>query len=150
MRNYIAMKLEWIIDELRAELQKQQHIASGAMAASLRIEKDENDYVVTGLNYSYWVNYGRAAGKRPPIAAIANWVNIKGLPKEAVWPIANSIAIKGTPGQPYVVWEEGNKLKRTEFIEDTLTRCNDRITEDLADEWQAIIFEKFKNKILEK
>ena len=150
MRNYTTMKLEWIIDELRAELQKQQHIASGAMAASLRIEKDENDYVVIGLNYSYWVNFGRAAGKRPPIVAIANWVNIKGLPKEAVWPIANSIANKGTPGQPYVIWEEGNKLKRTEFIEDTLTRCKDRITEDLAAEWQGIIFEKFKNKILEK
>ena len=32
----------------------------------------------------------------------------------------------------------------------TLTRCKDRITEDLAAEWQGIIFEKFKNKILEK
>jgi len=140
------MKLEWIIDELRSELQKQQHIASGALAASLRIAKDGNDYVVIGRNYSYWVNFGRRAGSLPPIRAIANWVAIKGLPKEAVWPITKSIAKKGTPGQPYVVWQEGNSLKRTDFVSDTIERCKERIKEDLQQEWKAIIFEKYRKE----
>ena len=141
------MKLTWIIEELRKELQTQQHIASGALAASLRMAKDGDDYIVTGRNYSYWVNFGRRAGSMPPIRAIANWVEIKGLPTEAIWPIAKSIAKKGTPGQPYVFWQEGNSLKRTDFVSDTIERCKERIKDDLQHEWKAIIFEKYRKEV---
>jgi hypothetical protein len=140
------MKLTWIIEELRKELQTQQHIASGALAASLRMAKDGNDYVVIGRHYSYWVNFGRRAGSLPPITAIANWVAIKGLPTEATWPIAKTIAAKGTPGQPYVVWKEGNSIKRTDFVSDTIERCKERIKEELQQEWKAIIFEKYRKE----
>lgn len=46
---------------------------------------------VTGLEYYKYLDFGRKAGSFPPISAISSWANVKGIPQEAVWPIAQNI-----------------------------------------------------------
>jgi hypothetical protein len=64
---------------------------------------DELDYeiydggvrIIDGAGYIYFQEYGRAAGKMPPIEPIRRWIEVKGLDLNA-WGVAKSIAKKGT------------------------------------------------------
>lgn len=60
-------------------------------------QMDGVDLDVTGLEYYKYLDYGRKSGSFPPISAIRSWANVKGIPNEAVWPIANNIFKFGIP-----------------------------------------------------
>jgi len=138
--------LEWIVDELKAELIAQRHVATGASLNSLRITELEegSEWVITGNGSLYWVQYGRRPGAMPPLSAIRAWVAAIGLPQKAAYPIARSIAAKGTPGQPYVVWTEGNSLERKNFIARVIEKNKDRIAAEVGKTVEIRMFEKYK------
>lgn len=143
--------LDFLIPEMQAELAAQQHNATGAASASLDINKDGNDYVITGRGYLYWVNFGRKAGKFPPLDAIRRWVEIKGIASgkavaSVAFLIGRAIMRKGTPGQPYQVWNDGNSLQRKDFITRTIERNNDKIVQIIGQDLQGIVFEKFEQE----
>jgi hypothetical protein len=69
--------------------------ASGKSAKSLRFESGDNFVKVFGSDYFYYQEYGRGAGKRPPISKIKEWIEERGL-KISPWVVANKIGLKGT------------------------------------------------------
>lgn len=140
--------LSWIVDSIRAELIAQRHNATGAGIASIAIEEVEEgkEWVITGANYLYWVNYGRRPGAWPPMAAIRAWVQAIGLPSTAAFPIARSIAAKGTPGQPYVVWTEGNALRRKNFVGQVVEDNKARISQEIGKAFSVRVFEKYRKE----
>lgn len=134
----------YIVEAFRKHLDKQRHIASGVAANSLKVTKEGNDIVVRGAYYLYWVQFGRRPGGVPPLYAIRRWCSFIGLPATAAYPIALNIARKGTPGQPYVRWTEGNSLKRLDFVNDALAEVMPKLKEDIGKDFKVEIFEKFK------
>ena len=137
--------LDFLIPELQAELAKQQHNATGAGSASLVIEKDKEGYIIKGVNYLYWVNFGRKAGKFPPVDVIRRWVEIKGIAsgnaiKSVAFLIGRAIMRQGT-------LPEWGGSKRRDFITDTMLRNNDKITEAVGKDWEGIVFEKFNKEV---
>jgi hypothetical protein len=85
-------------------------IASGKTRAELRreVRVSGNEVTLTIYSTDYWrfADRGRKAGSRPPIAAIQQWVEVKGIEppgKEslsAAFAIAISIAKRGTARPP--------------------------------------------------
>ena len=140
--------MDWIVDEIKAELIAQRHKATGKGLNSIRLEEVEagKEWIIVGANYLYWVNYGRAPGKMPPLAAIRAWVVAIGLPRKAAYPIARVIAMKGVPAKPYVMWKEGNALKRTNFVGEVIEKNKERIVAELTKRVEINIFEKYRNE----
>ena len=140
--------IDFLIPELQAELATQQHNATGTASASLVAERDDEGYLIKGVGYLYWVNYGRKAGKWPPLDVIRRWVELKGIASgkavaSVAFLIGRAIMRKGTPAKPYVAWGDGNSIERKDFITRTILRNNDKIVEAVGKDWEGIVFEKF-------
>ena len=52
------------------------------------------------VRYGYWVEYGRAAGRQPPIGAITGWAKRHGAHP---FLLARAIGRRGTRAQPFVM-----------------------------------------------
>jgi len=69
--------------------------ASGALINSisykLRDTADIIQYQLISNDYLQWVDEGRRPGSYPPMRAISDWVRVKGISKDAVFPIMRSI-----------------------------------------------------------
>lgn len=76
--------------------------ASGDLAKSIRYEVKGNTIEVYGLDYIYFLEYGRKPGKRPPTSVIEKWIDDKGIETQGItkkslaFLIARSIGEKGT------------------------------------------------------
>ena len=75
--------------------------ASGEWVANVKTRVGGNDGIISGRQYTEQLVWGRMPGKRPPIAALEKWAQIKlGLSgteaKSAAFAIANKIAKEGT------------------------------------------------------
>lgn len=95
-----------IMDAYRGKLAARSYSANGMRNFSWNFEYNGDIFrlYMTVPYYWKWVedgNPGRGPGKRPPIAAIAKWIDVKrisipGIKKESLpYVIANSIAKKG-------------------------------------------------------
>jgi hypothetical protein len=77
------------------ELRREGKDASGALLNSLdyRIVEDAKQIKLEILanDYLEYVDQGRKPGSYPPIRAIQRWVDVKGISRDAVFPIANKI-----------------------------------------------------------
>lgn len=80
--------------------------SKGAVASGKLINSIDYDVIVddaTGLwtltieyeDYGYFVDQGRNPGRFPPKDAIQNWMRLKGIPQEALWPIMVKIKKAG-------------------------------------------------------
>jgi hypothetical protein len=80
---------------LYRELRREGKDATGALINSLAFEIREEakqiQIILLANDYLKYVDKGRKPGKYPPIKAIAKWVQVKGISKEAIFPIARSI-----------------------------------------------------------
>jgi hypothetical protein len=80
---------------LYRELRREGKDATGALINSLafeiREEAQQIQIILLANDYLKYVDKGRKPGKYPPIKAIAKWVQVKGISKEAIFPIARSI-----------------------------------------------------------
>lgn len=83
------------IKELIRALKAAGKDSSGKLIKSLdpKVKDDAKavDIVINGESYLKQIDEGRKAGNYPPIKDIAKWAKIKGIPEEAVFPIARSI-----------------------------------------------------------
>lgn len=76
--------------------------ASGALADSIKYTIDGYRLKVQGNDYIYYLQYGRKPGGRPPIKAIRQWIDDKGITPEKgskdslAWAIAKKIEKEGT------------------------------------------------------
>jgi hypothetical protein len=82
------------IKELYRELRNDSS-STGKLANSLdyRIVEERNviEFIINGEDYFKNVDDGRKKGTYPPLSAIENWVQVKGIDKSAVFPIMRSI-----------------------------------------------------------
>jgi hypothetical protein len=115
--------LEEIKSELLDYLQTENRNATGKSAASLTVTADGTHGQLTGHKGIEYVFRGRGPGKLPPLGAIIDWCNARGLPRSAAWAIAKIIAKSGS-----VLWRQGRNV------------LNEVITQEKID--------KFKNDIL--
>ena len=53
-------------------------------------------------DYAYFVEYGRKAGKKPPIKPIRDWCNLHNLPQGVEWHIQAQIGKRGTTGTHFL------------------------------------------------
>ena len=71
-------------------------------------------------SYAYFVEYGRAKGKNPPIEPIKEWCRIKNLPNGMEWYIQKQIGKRGTKGKHFL-----EPLKRMlEMVNKTLQQVS--------------------------
>lgn len=80
---------------LYRELRRADKVATGALINSIdfRLRQDAKDImvIIESNDYLKFVDEGRKPGKYPPVRAIRDWVKIKGISEDAVWPIMKSI-----------------------------------------------------------
>jgi len=77
------------------ELKRDKKVATTVLINSIdyRIRKEakEISIIIDSVDYLKFVDEGRKPGKYPPLRAIENWVDVKGISSEMVWPIMQSI-----------------------------------------------------------
>lgn len=86
-----AIKLD-MLDYMQAENRN----ATGKSAASLTVKATPKTGSLTGNAGIEYVFRGRGPGKMPPLSAIIDWCNARGIPRGAAWSIARKIAAAGT------------------------------------------------------
>lgn len=89
--------LEEIREEVLAYMESENRNATGRSAASIKVENvTDNGGQLVGGKWIKWVFTGRGAGGFPPISAIIDWLDAKGLPRAMAWAVAKKIANQGT------------------------------------------------------
>ena len=144
-----------LVKALQEEFIEQGHIASGRGVASIRSESEINgkdlNVKIFGLDYLQFVNDGRRAGSMPPVDAIREWVEIKGIASgkeadSAAWAIATAIKREGSPTAG--AFKHTNNGRRTEFIEHTMNEHLDRIISQLRKALMEMYREEILNTVL--
>ncbi len=119
--------LTGIQQEMIAYLDANNRNASGRSAASIQVQNVSN----TGgqLIGADWIEYtfrGRGPGKMPPMNAIIDWLNSRGLPRGMAWSIAKKIAEQGT-----ALYRELHALGKQSILDDIITQ--EKITKFIED-----------------
>lgn len=103
MLDYAAEVQKLTIDflnELRelfvAYLAANNRNATGRSEASLQVVPTNNGGQLIGGSWIFYTFTGRGPGQLPPISAIIDWLNARGLPRAMAWNVAKKIARKGT------------------------------------------------------
>lgn len=155
---------DYLTTLLRDELAAQDHNATGALSQSVHVEVEEtaDGYEIAAYanDYGRYVNNGRRAGSPfVPIEAILAWMSARGigldLAKEyqrrgLAFVISRSIAQRGIPpeGGYSEFYPQGNSLKRTGWVSDTIERAKPEI-DRRVDEALGTIVQKFYNDLTE-
>lgn len=100
--------------------------ASGQWEKELSTSLDANQFhyhgEIKGMNYTYWMEHGRKAGKFPPINAIKKWIDDKNISYEGItknslaFLIARKIANEGTTVRPGIVSDAITEQRINELI----------------------------------
>jgi hypothetical protein len=146
---------DYLTEQLRAELAAQDHNATGALADSVRVDvtAEEGGYMLTAYanDYGVYVNNGRRAGSRfVPTDVILAWMERRGigmdLTKEyqrrgLAYVISRSIAQRGIPPQGGYSshYPQGNSLKRTGWVSDTIERLKPEIDRKVEEALGTIV-----------
>lgn len=102
---YITIQAEYECDVTAKQLQSQSPKATGQLAASWRVSSiitQSGDIpnvqvrIVNDAPNAWYRIVGRAPGRMPPVNAIRQWCEVKGIPVAAAYPIARGIAQRGT------------------------------------------------------
>lgn len=136
-----------LIKGLQDTLRVQHHNATKALSNSFKKDRKQKSLTLNVItNKKYWkiVNNGKAAFK-PNLKEIYDWVVAKGLKGSGssgspsamqqmgiAKRIAKNIQRKGIPSKPYVVWTEGNNLKRTDFAGVTKEKKKKEVAKQLT------------------
>jgi hypothetical protein len=129
-----------LIKGLQDTLRVQHHNATGKLSNSFKKDRKQKSLTLNVItNRKYWkiVNNGKAAFK-PNLAEIYKWVMVKGMKAAGLGQmgiakrIARRIQKKGIPSKPYVVWTEGNNLKRTDFAGVTKEKKKKEVAKQLT------------------
>lgn len=96
----IEVLLTKLRDDIEASYIAKGLKASGNFAENLKLEMNGNNAKITAPRYVGVMEGGRAAGRRPPVAIIRDWIIAKNkmganIPLEAAYPIAKKIGEEG-------------------------------------------------------
>jgi hypothetical protein len=84
-----------IITEMANIIKKNNAVASGNLLKSLSydvtVDSGVWSIVIEYADYGRFVDKGRNPGRFPPKKDIENWMRLKGIPQEALWPIMMKI-----------------------------------------------------------
>lgn len=116
--------------------------SSGNLAKSVRYEVTDSKLIIYAADYIYQVNRGRAPGKFPPIDAIKDWIDNKGLSYDIpinslAFLIARSIANKGT-----TAWQQGG----TDIVEDVITPT---LLEEIRQDFTEAVVKRITSEIID-
>lgn len=146
-----------LVKGLRDELKAQKHNATGNLSRSLmasyrygnRIKSDTIKLdIITNLNKNYWkvVNKASRWTFKASYAAIARWVKIKGINQNATGAIYKKLT-ESHYGKPYVVWQEGNTLRRENFAGFALSKQKDQIMKEIQSGVKGDVIDAIRESI---
>jgi len=123
------------LNSMRNILSSAGKIASGNLVSSLSYQityNDSNlDIEFQMPQYGEFVDKGRKPGKQPPLSNIQQWLQVRGIPQSAAFPIARKIGKQG--------------IKPTPFFQTSIDLGQDKLISDLE-----VAFTKDYEKYLEK
>lgn len=108
--------------DLIAYMQSENRNASGRSAKSLQVNATQTSGQLTGAPYIEFVFRGRAPGKFPPLSAIIDWLNSRGLPRGMAWAVAKKIAEVGTN-----LWQQGRNVLNEIITEERIKDFADKL-----------------------
>lgn len=146
-----------LVKGLRDELKAQKHNATGNLSRSLmtsyrygnRIKSDTIKLnIITNLSKNYWkvVNKASRWTFKASYAAIARWVKIKGINQNATAAIYKKLT-ESHYGKPYVVWQEGNRLRRENFAGFALSKQKDQIMKEIQSGVKGDVIDAIRESI---
>ena len=140
MENDILKKLqplcEFLEKEIKAELEKQGHIATGKLRDSIKVVVVQNATGFSiegrGKDIAKYVDWGRKpGGKRVPIGALIAWIRVKGMAVTGKSEVQLAYMIQNA------IWRNGiptnHDQGKTRFVSRTLEGSKDRIRADVRD-----------------
>ena len=80
---------------IKDDLSSKMIDATGTASSSIYLQSDNTSVTSKGIFYLHYLDVGRAPGKFPPIDAIINWIEAKGIEIDP-YIIARSITQSGT------------------------------------------------------
>lgn len=96
LRQVLEDFAEYLIEQAKKNLSQNKSYASGELADSMDyvIEIEEDRFTVYIEMATYWdyLEYGRKAGKRPPVYKIYEWITEKGIAPRPVTPSVESLS----------------------------------------------------------
>ena len=89
-----------IVKQMKSIIKLNGAFATGNLYNSVKykVYKDKNEQFHMDIDYVYYgleIDQGRKPGKQPPYRDIQEWCRIKGIPKEAAFPIMRKIGKVG-------------------------------------------------------
>lgn len=134
LENKLRPLCDYLESEIKAELTRQGHVATGKLRDSIKVVLAQKGSNVTieghGANVAKYVDWGRRpGGKRVPIDALLAWLRLKGLSVagksqvQLAWAIQTSIWKNGIPTD--------HNQDKVGFVTRTLTGNRDRIKSDI-------------------
>lgn len=128
---------------LIAFLKKNKKVASGALINSIdyKLKNTAQDIIIAleANDYLEYVDAGRKPGSWPPISEIGRWASIKGISKDAVFPIARSIFKFGI--------EPTNVISKTIREIETSPALNKKYEDELSELLEKTIIEKIEDNL---
>ena len=126
---------------LQDELEKQKHNATGRLSRGLKYHVDKKSSTVSIHSA---VKYWRAVSnpkffKGVSLRSILKWVRVKGFAKgneeqaaSRIWYRMMVKPFKNAYGKPYVLWTDGNSLRRMNFEKFVALEYKKKVAETLA------------------
>lgn len=116
-----------VIKSMRDILIQNGKNASSNLSNSLRYvityNGEDLDIEFEMADYGLFVDKGRAPGKQPPIQAITPWLQLKGIPQSAAFPIARKIGKDGIKPTPFFESEiEKNQDNLIKLLEEAYVK----------------------------
>lgn len=121
-----------IKNDIRENLTANGTSNTGNLRRSVFVDKAEHDIGVVGVGERYGgaVEYGRPAGRMPPVDPIERWARTK-LGKPGLgWPIAMKIKQRGTRAQPFV---EPAFTGNIDYVQTQFNHASDMLVQMLGD-----------------
>lgn len=154
LQQILTEEMGSIVMDLIAKYESLGMRASGRWAAGLRVDVQGQGsrFVgkIEGEDYTYYMQHGRASGRMPPVKAIEEWIQAKGIrpleKKMRVSSLAYAIAHK--------IGQEGTRRFKAggkpEFIDDVITAERIQQIIDRVGEGYAVQFSSDIIKVIEE
>lgn len=110
--------------------------ASGKLADSVRYDVNGGAMKVYSLNYIYYLEHGRKAGKKPPRKVIEQWIKDKGI-----------ISNLKTSSLAYLIQRKIGEQGTTAFQQGGTKLLEDILTDKLRGEIQSDLILTFKEQV---
>ena len=126
---------------LQKELKNQQHVATGKLINGLKYHVNKKESILRMFSpVKYWRTVSNPKFfKSVSLRAILKWVRIKGFARgneesaaQRIWYRMMVKPFKNAYGKPYVMWTDGNSLRRMNFEKFVALEYKKKVAEKVA------------------